>query len=445
MLSGLMSRWTMPRACACASPAQTCIMMSTMRFERTSALPARARSRSVDAVEELHHDVEQAVGLLSEVEDARDVRMIEPARRERLGVEAPAEVDVVSGRTRAAPSRRRACGARDGVPCRLHPSFRRRPATRCGACRRRARDRSASRAAPGAGAGSPASSAWCSSLMKRGVGRRAVPARGSVGVSLRANARGDSRTTFAGARRSPAATAGWTAGSSAGSMVTSNPTATCSTVGTRSDSASSSGEEREAEREAVLGGGPVGSAMRRTARSTSACRPRAGASTCPSAPTRGAPTPLRSRGRPPRGSHGRIPRPGPRRGREGVRPPHIHAFIPAARGQGGARRRCYARSRHRACRRLALRSRLGERATLRKRGACVEDDCGRTGIAGPADFASAHGSEAAPCRRALGRDLGNVVAPLAIERATEEERVRHRRPSRARPRRRSNAIALAFG
>ncbi len=45
-------------------------------------------------VEELHRDVEEAVGLLTEVEHAREVRMIEPARRERLGLEATAEIGV---------------------------------------------------------------------------------------------------------------------------------------------------------------------------------------------------------------------------------------------------------------------------------------------------------------------------------------------------------------
>ena len=46
------------------------------------------------AVEVLHREVELAVRLLSEVDDARDVRVIEAARRERFGIEAAAEVDV---------------------------------------------------------------------------------------------------------------------------------------------------------------------------------------------------------------------------------------------------------------------------------------------------------------------------------------------------------------
>ena len=49
----------------------------------------------LDAGEELHREIEEAVRLLTEIDDARDVGMIEPARRQRLGVEAATEVDVV--------------------------------------------------------------------------------------------------------------------------------------------------------------------------------------------------------------------------------------------------------------------------------------------------------------------------------------------------------------
>src|SRR5262245_43337114 len=45
--------------------------------------------------EELHHDVDEAVALLTEVEDAHDVRVIELARGERLAAEALHEVRVL--------------------------------------------------------------------------------------------------------------------------------------------------------------------------------------------------------------------------------------------------------------------------------------------------------------------------------------------------------------
>ena len=48
----------------------------------------------LDAVEELHCKIQRSVGLLTEVEHARDVRMVEPARGERLGIEPTAKVDV---------------------------------------------------------------------------------------------------------------------------------------------------------------------------------------------------------------------------------------------------------------------------------------------------------------------------------------------------------------
>jgi hypothetical protein len=49
----------------------------------------------LDAGEELHREIEEPVRLLTEVDDARDVRVVESARGERLGVEATTEVDVV--------------------------------------------------------------------------------------------------------------------------------------------------------------------------------------------------------------------------------------------------------------------------------------------------------------------------------------------------------------
>ncbi len=42
----------------------------------------------------LHHDVDEPVRLLPEVEDARDVRVVEARGAERLGIEPPTEVDV---------------------------------------------------------------------------------------------------------------------------------------------------------------------------------------------------------------------------------------------------------------------------------------------------------------------------------------------------------------
>jgi hypothetical protein len=58
------------------------------------ALVAIEQGTKAGAVEVLHHEIEQSVGLLTEVEDACDVGVIEPARREGFGVEAATEVGV---------------------------------------------------------------------------------------------------------------------------------------------------------------------------------------------------------------------------------------------------------------------------------------------------------------------------------------------------------------
>ena len=64
----------------------------------TEAPIAIEDSAEAHPVEVLHDEVEEPVLFLAEVENARDVRMVEPARRERLGVEAAAEVRILAVR-----------------------------------------------------------------------------------------------------------------------------------------------------------------------------------------------------------------------------------------------------------------------------------------------------------------------------------------------------------
>ena len=95
--------------------------------------------------------------------------------------------------------------------------------------------------------------------MWMGVGRRAVPARGSVGVSCRAKAmRGSGREPPTVCSIAPCS-----AGSRSDAMAKSRPTATCSTVGTSSAWAASSESNESRSGKPCSVGGPVGSAMSR--------------------------------------------------------------------------------------------------------------------------------------------------------------------------------------
>ena len=73
--SGLMSRWTMPAACAALSAAATWIAMSSDsrigQPRRREAIPQRL------ALDVLHRDVARAVSRLAEREDGADVRVTE--------------------------------------------------------------------------------------------------------------------------------------------------------------------------------------------------------------------------------------------------------------------------------------------------------------------------------------------------------------------------------
>ena len=103
MFSGLRSRCTTPMSCATASAASVCVRMSTMRAAGERPVLARGRARRSAPVEELHRDVEQAVGLLAEVDDADRVRVVEARRGLRLALEARRERGVARRARGASP------------------------------------------------------------------------------------------------------------------------------------------------------------------------------------------------------------------------------------------------------------------------------------------------------------------------------------------------------
>ena len=80
-----------PRWCASESAASTCRRMLDDAPERERALLV-LDAREVLAAQELHDEIELAVLGLAEVDDGDGVRMIEPARRARLGDEARGRV-----------------------------------------------------------------------------------------------------------------------------------------------------------------------------------------------------------------------------------------------------------------------------------------------------------------------------------------------------------------
>ena len=90
--AGVRSRWTTPRACACASAAATGAQYRRVSSQ-SSERPATAVS-SADAVDELQDEHRLAV-VLEDVVETDDVRVLEPCERRRLALEALAQLGVV--------------------------------------------------------------------------------------------------------------------------------------------------------------------------------------------------------------------------------------------------------------------------------------------------------------------------------------------------------------
>ena len=90
MFSGFRSRWMTPMSCATASAASAWHAMSTMRATGSECSSSMILA-SVAAVDVLHGDVEEAVGLLAEVDDAHRVRVVDTRRGLRLAEEARRE------------------------------------------------------------------------------------------------------------------------------------------------------------------------------------------------------------------------------------------------------------------------------------------------------------------------------------------------------------------
>ena len=88
---GLRSRWMMPAACAASSPHASRVAMCTARWIDS----AFSRASTVASVSPRHvlHDEERRIAD-DEVEEARDVRMLDGAHRLRLVLEALAELGI---------------------------------------------------------------------------------------------------------------------------------------------------------------------------------------------------------------------------------------------------------------------------------------------------------------------------------------------------------------
>ena len=85
MLAGLMSRWTMPWACAASSASASWMPMSST--SATLIAPLAMRSRKRLALERLHHD-EGGVVVVADVVDRADRRVAERAGGARLDTES---------------------------------------------------------------------------------------------------------------------------------------------------------------------------------------------------------------------------------------------------------------------------------------------------------------------------------------------------------------------
>ena len=95
MFSGLRSRCRILSECAAPTAESTCVMIAAVRAGGERPLLIEHLGERA-TFEQLHRDVEHAVGLFAEVEDARRVRVIEPRRGARLGVEAHHELGIVT-------------------------------------------------------------------------------------------------------------------------------------------------------------------------------------------------------------------------------------------------------------------------------------------------------------------------------------------------------------
>ena len=87
MLAGLMSRCTSPQDSASLSEWHTCRRTNTARSLGQRAVPPHQRV-GVEAVQQLHHEVERAVVGDAEVEQLHRVRRAEPRDGLRLLLEA---------------------------------------------------------------------------------------------------------------------------------------------------------------------------------------------------------------------------------------------------------------------------------------------------------------------------------------------------------------------
>ena len=91
MLAGLMSRWTMPLACAAASAAATCAPYSSAVAIGSGALREHPIERR--ALDQLHRD-EGRARVLVDVVDRDDVRVVEGGGRARLLHEPPVAIGI---------------------------------------------------------------------------------------------------------------------------------------------------------------------------------------------------------------------------------------------------------------------------------------------------------------------------------------------------------------
>ena len=132
MFAGLMSRWTMPSACAASSASA----ISMARDSRASVSSGSSRDAVLQrhAIQKLHGDERLAV-LLANFVDGADVGMVQRGGGLRLALEAARGLrvfgDVVGQKLQGDKAVERQCPR----PCRPHPSRRRRASRRCGSAR----------------------------------------------------------------------------------------------------------------------------------------------------------------------------------------------------------------------------------------------------------------------------------------------------------------------
>ena len=86
MFSGLMSRWISPAAWMCAEPAQD-VREDVQRAARRELALLLEHVGERAALEQLHREVERAIGQAADVVRRDAVRVIDLADRERLALE----------------------------------------------------------------------------------------------------------------------------------------------------------------------------------------------------------------------------------------------------------------------------------------------------------------------------------------------------------------------